>query len=593
MKGVISASTRGFLTNSAKQDMQAYQASWIELYLLGILVVGKIFTYWQTGLSMGYWEFFFGQSTICLAYICFTSCIAEMTSILPFSGGSYGYVRCVLGPLIGYMIGFYEAMEYIMFVTACLAYIGKIMTDVLNISRDFEPLYWLVFYICAVPIHMMGGRVFWKVGAFFALWILVLMIIYILGNTGNARMSSSTTNDNNGFQPEGASFMQYYPVGGWCFKGIEVMTLTCENISSPGRNVPYAMMASVVTMVVLVWSILLIAGSITPDVNGMIQSSFPMNGGLKHIFHLSDQWISLISMPTVIGTSFCFLYAGTHQLFAMASSGLFNPILKSTFGVNRVPYYAILSVVALSFSIEAILFYTMPHKYINVLFTLSMMSSIPVYVCLCISYLIYCGSFANLERNYRSPFGAYGAYYAMVIYGFAYVTLIGFPKEVTVSSSLFCGATGLALIYYFLVAKKRQFFSREEQKKFLKVYVVNANKGKHHHHHGHGSHSPRSPRLNLKHNAVAPSSGMTSPTDHPTPTEHSSHHSITRRQGWAGYLFGYLMRAQLDSDLLGSSGHPSSSSGGGDSSHGGGRSASGTALGEQKASEVRASREVS
>eukprot|EP01039_Chlorochromonas_danica_P006388 gene6388-7042_t len=89
-----------------------------------------------------------------------------------------------------------------------------------------------------------------------------------------------------------------------------------------------------------------------------------------------------------------------------------------------------------------------------------------------------------------------------------------------------------------------------------------------------------------------------SPTDHPvTPTEHSSHQSITRHQGWAGYLFGYLMRAQLDSDLLGSSGHPSSSSGGGgDSSHhGAGRSASGTALqsGEQKASEVRASREVS
>eukprot|EP00981_Chlorochromonas_danica_P015889 scaffold14720_cov172-Ochromonas_danica.AAC.14 len=51
-------------------------------------------------------------------YICLCFCIAEMTSFLSFAGGSYGYVRCAMGPTMGYLIGFCESIEYILYVSA-------------------------------------------------------------------------------------------------------------------------------------------------------------------------------------------------------------------------------------------------------------------------------------------------------------------------------------------------------------------------------------------------------------------------------------------------------------------------------------------
>lgn len=528
--------------SSSRRDKPPYQASLFELYLMAMLVFGKCFTYWQTGFLMGYWEFFFAQCVVGICYLCFSSSIAEMTSILPFSGGSYGYVRCVLGPLIGYLIGFFEAMQYIMFMTTCLSYVGRILGRVFHTARVYQPLYWLCFYILAVPFQLLGGNLFWKASVLLGLWIILLALIYILGNAGDAHMTSSTITSHTPFHAGNEMrYLHYFPVGGWCFKGIEVMTLTCENIANPGQNVPRAIMASVSTMVVLILALILVVGSISPGVEIVMKKTFPLNLGLQNVFGVSDNWASLITLPTVIGTFFCFLYAGSHQLYAMASSGLFNPVMKETFGVNRVPYVAVLVVIVVSFTIQVILFYNMSDRYLDVLFTLSMMSSSPVYVCLCISYMIYSTKFGNLDRSYRSPFGMVGAVFALAVQLMNFISLIGFPSQTDVSSSLFCSALGLALIYYFLVAKKRQFFSKEEQKKFLKVYVVNANKDRHRR-----RQLPRAKKVN----AIAPAPTMGVSSDD---AETGKDGLIIVKQGWFDRIFGFFMRAQLDSDLMGSS----------------------------------------
>eukprot|EP00981_Chlorochromonas_danica_P004134 scaffold808_cov180-Ochromonas_danica.AAC.2 len=531
------------LLRSTTSIQKSYQASILELFLLGMLVFGKVFTYWQSAFNMGYWEFVLAAFMVSTGYLTFVGSIAEMTSILPFSGGSYGYVRCVLGPLIGYMIGFFEAMEYVMFVATSLDAVGRVISAITGTARNAEPIYWLFFYTICLPLHILGGSAFWKVGAVLAVWIVILVLVYLLGNAGGAVLKEDHTGDVAQLDPEALSFLRYFPMAGWCYKGIEVMTLTCDNIRNPGYIVPRTMMATIVAMVIFFIGIVFMTGSVHPGAFNLINESFPLDPGLMKIFHVNKQTAAFIAAPTMIGTTFCFIYAAAHQLYAMACSGLFSPMLKEVYGRNRTPWVAILLVALVSYVVQVTLFYWVPDSYVDILFTLSMMSSQPVYICLCISYLIYTTTFSSLERSFYSPFGRVGACYALLLYCFVSVSLVGFPKEVTVSSSLFCISSVLALAYYYFVAAKRQFFSKEEQQKFLKIYVIKANKGKH----------KRGKHGNNKRNAVTPSEAT-----RPSEQVSSSHHeeSTGVRGGVMGLLgavpnmFGYLMRAQLDAEML-------------------------------------------
>eukprot|EP01039_Chlorochromonas_danica_P009963 gene9963-11013_t len=62
----------------------------------------------------------------------------------------------------------------------------------------------------------------------------------------------------------------------------------------------------------------------------------------------------------------------------------------------------------------------------------------------------------------------------------------------------------------------------------------------------------------MKHSAVAPSSGLSVTLTASRAGEQNLSRGSSRRQGAFSFIFGLLMRSQLDSDLLASSANPSS-----------------------------------
>eukprot|EP00981_Chlorochromonas_danica_P000061 scaffold27_cov182-Ochromonas_danica.AAC.4 len=78
-----------------------YSASSVQVFFMGIsIIVGGQFMGWNKALTMGLWECMIGLAIVSIGYFCLTFCLAEMASILPFAGGSFGYVRCSLGPRV-------------------------------------------------------------------------------------------------------------------------------------------------------------------------------------------------------------------------------------------------------------------------------------------------------------------------------------------------------------------------------------------------------------------------------------------------------------------------------------------------------------
>eukprot|EP00981_Chlorochromonas_danica_P011430 scaffold4011_cov197-Ochromonas_danica.AAC.12 len=451
-------------TDEAEEPMRqlvTHKATFTELVFFGLLVFGKVFSFWTMGFSMGYWQFLISLSLACVTYLCFASSVAEMSSILPFSGGSYGYVRCVLGPFLGFIVGLFESLEYIMFLSSTLVDVGLLLGSLLHSGQNLQPLYWLLFHLLAIPAHLMGGSLFWRVSMFLSLWLVGILVVYLLASAVRADPMPSTD-----LTAHPSATLHFYSSAGWCFKGLEVLTLTCEHTSEPAKRVPRAMVSSAAIMAVLLLSTFAAMGSLPPGPEILKSSLMPFAQSMEEALRGSQTLVHLLLLPALLGTVHCFLFAASQQLRAMACSGLVPADLKQ-------PWVSVVAVCTLSLCVELSLFYSQPSSYRSVLFSLAMLAAIPVYICLMVSYCIYSTKFSGLDRFYRSPVGQYGAFFAIGAFAISALTLIAFPKERTISTTFFCVWTSLAVAYYFRVAESRQCFSREEQLRFFRIYISN------------------------------------------------------------------------------------------------------------------------
>jgi amino acid transporter len=60
------------------------------------LAIGGQFYAWNVGLTAGVGSFFISVWLVGTAYLCLVLCLAEMSSAVPFSGGSFGCVNALL-----------------------------------------------------------------------------------------------------------------------------------------------------------------------------------------------------------------------------------------------------------------------------------------------------------------------------------------------------------------------------------------------------------------------------------------------------------------------------------------------------------------
>eukprot|EP00981_Chlorochromonas_danica_P015905 scaffold14727_cov201-Ochromonas_danica.AAC.1 len=104
-----------------------------------------------------------------------------------------------------------------------------------------------------------------------------------------------------------------------------------------------------------------------------------------------------------------------------------------------------------------------------------MLGSCSVYIALARAYMICYDRYSNLDRQFRSPLGKWAAYWVVAVYSLMMVCLAFFQEDDYVALAVFAGFICLGWLYYHLVAHKREYFSEEEQKTFMRAYILNAN----------------------------------------------------------------------------------------------------------------------
>jgi hypothetical protein len=64
--------------------------------------------------------------------------------------------------------------------------LDKMITELTQLGREWEPLYWFVFFVTALMIYIEGGSKFWTFTLYAAMGMLGVSLVYIFGSIPQA-----------------------------------------------------------------------------------------------------------------------------------------------------------------------------------------------------------------------------------------------------------------------------------------------------------------------------------------------------------------------------------------------------------------------
>lgn len=220
--------------------------------------------------------------------------------------------------------------------------------------------------------------------------------------------------------------------------------------------------------------LMLAAASLPPSTWNLVHQEHPLSSGYEFVLGLTRREAALLALPGACANALGFAFAASRQIRSMAASGLFPKFLSKSFQSLQepTPVVAMLFGLFVAYVVLLATYFTMP-DYADELFHMCMHASCAVYIALLCAYLVFYTRYSNLERQFVSPLGLFGAYYGITIYVLLFVCVAFFVDYTIWTCLKFMAVIFGAFLYYIFVAKHTEFFSKDEQEQFMKAYILN------------------------------------------------------------------------------------------------------------------------
>eukprot|EP00981_Chlorochromonas_danica_P001773 scaffold381_cov168-Ochromonas_danica.AAC.26 len=464
---------------------------------------GKQITNWHLGIgAYGFYMFLISLTFTSISYIILTCNFAEMVSIIPFSGGSYGYTRCTLGPTVGYVVGTMEASKYMLFTILAGYTVGALLQEAFDFAEHWLPVIWLAYFVLINVTVSCGVKYLWWFWGLLALGVLLTQSIFVFGaiKYGEAGNLGSRFNELHTGGDSGGDFLRLLSFSLSLISGVDAMR-SCANDRS-NLVVPYAMVMVMASTIVVAYVQVVAMRSYVLNRYKLLLYSFSYNVGLERALpHVQMKYLTLFSLAGMFGNGYGFLYGGARQVRSMAGSGLLPKFLTYSQSKEQVeseeqavlpskekgdgdnhekeikPTMALLFCSLFCYALLVVGYYeidTFNRKFARMCTLLATIQT----SALMLAYCVFALRFSNLERHFRSPFHIPGAFIVIGYFITVFFTVFYYEDGSANYGYALVVFFVSIMIYYYLVANRRQFFSKEEQDKFMKAYVVNANKRK-------------------------------------------------------------------------------------------------------------------
>ncbi|MFN3360796.1 MAG: amino acid permease [Pseudanabaenaceae cyanobacterium] len=450
------------------------------------IVIDGIFAGWNEGLAYGgFWGMAIATALVAGMYMAITFSMAELAAALPHAGGFYAFTRTAFGPVGGFLCGIAEIFEYVVINGWGLFYVGKFVHDVVGLPSlmlgpidGTDVLLWIISTTVFTALIIYSTELSLQINLWIAL-IGVFMILLLVGGvlfTGKFDPQMLFTiapnpevSDASGFLPGGAlGLLRAIPFAIWFYLAIEAMPIAAEEAKDAQRDLPKAMVAAMLTLVVLSVLVLVVNPGIALQVeeNGKILqgaaalaiSSEPMKQGLDFVFggegflHRVIEWANAIA--TFTGAP-AVVFAYSRVFFALSRAG-YLPQWISVTTERGIPARAAIVGGVLSVLVTFVFVAAGGEESAigNGLVTISVIGALITYILLLASYIKLRVDRAGMPRPYRSPVGVLGAFLGLVLATIAFIacfTLETYRLAVYGTVILFI----LATVYFWFVGRQQ------------------------------------------------------------------------------------------------------------------------------------------
>eukprot|EP01038_Epipyxis_sp_PR26KG_P012104 gene12104-16198_t len=327
------------------QPIRKKVAKYPQVFMFGLLIIVCGATSNWSGLQTGFWTYFSMVSLMGTAFICICSCLSEMTSVFPFSGGTYGLSRVTLGTYLGFLIGCCESISNIAMVTVTVNDFAINLCAALGGSSDHEPLAWVFFFITMLIIQIFGGNYFWNFVSGLGTIVIIVVLLYLVSiiNTDFEKYAglNQISNHHNSVSLV-TLFMKHFPAAVWLLGGIETIPLLASDTVDPKKEIPKGLMLCTYFLVGMAFILLFVVSSQSPGIDILGHVDFPLVYGFASVYGCTIKQASIIMIPSTYGGAFGPAFVYGKQLCSMAESGLFPKFLSYVTNTNKTPYAALL-----------------------------------------------------------------------------------------------------------------------------------------------------------------------------------------------------------------------------------------------------------
>lgn len=425
---------------------------------VGLVISGEYFGWsygWATAGTLG---FLITSVIIATMYTTFIFSFTELTTAIPHAGGPFAYSHRAFGPLGGFVAGFATLVEFVFAPPAIALAIGSY----LNVQfPGLDPKMAAVgAYVLFMALNIAGVTI----AATFELFVTLLAIVELLVFMGVVSPGFTWANfAANGWS--GESNFSIASIGGifaaipfaiWFFLAIEGAAMAAEETKNPRKTVPRAYIAGILTLVVLAFGTMIMAGGVG-DWSTLSNINDPLPQAMKIVVGANSGWLHMLVWIGLFGliASFHGIIMGySRQIFALSRAGFLPRVFSTLHPTRKTPHWAILVGgaigIAAIYSDELITFGGQPLTA-NIV-TMSVFGAIVMYIMSMAALFRLRATEPALERPFLAPGFPLLPGIALVLAVLALVTMVYFNGMVFL---LFVALMALGLAYFRMTGNLR------------------------------------------------------------------------------------------------------------------------------------------
>lgn len=434
-------------------------------------------------LFSGIYETIINFVTISLGFFVLNLCLSELVGIVPFSGGNFGFVRCALGPFWGFMAAAMEFLYYCMFNARNFIKIALLVEAAGEFHISLEPLWAFLGVVFLLLINVRGGLTFWVFMMLVTLFTFAVLMIFFIGAYSHFDFYGYAMGQkygeelhNDGTIGNGTRYLNYVARMTLFYMGLEILPLCSLRVKNESHVIPRAMMTGFGIMFVVAALTILGVACHYPGVQPVLaEAKFILQYGLQDAVSIDEKYYPLLLLPPTVASSAGYLFAAGNQMAAMAESGMLPSFLRPRMGADQVPVVAMIACGVIQYVVYYFFHYFEPDVVI-LPSNIWSLAAPALFTLVCVSFIAFRLKYPTMERSFVSPLGIPGAVYGILLWVFVFIRSSDrrFQPNNRAITTFYC-FVAIAFVYYFVYVRYFQCFSPEEQKKFMRAYILNAN----------------------------------------------------------------------------------------------------------------------